>query len=101
MSIGKGTRYSIIHAGSENGFIKKAEHIIMNSELNAFKFENWLKDKLLPYLPVNSAIILDNASTHSRQYNRPPVKSSNMKTIKNWLINNNINFNNSAKKSNY
>jgi uncharacterized protein YaiL (DUF2058 family) len=31
MSVGKGTRYSIIHAGSENGFIPGAEHIIINS----------------------------------------------------------------------
>ncbi len=50
-SIGKGTRYSIIHADSENGFVEGAEEIFINSEINGEKFENWLQNKLLPNLP--------------------------------------------------
>jgi transposase len=98
MSVGKGTRYSIIHAGSENGFIPGAEHIIINSAFNSLKFEDWLKNKLLPNFAPNSVVILDNATTHSKQYNKPPVQSSNVKTIKNWLDINNIYYNNSANK---
>jgi hypothetical protein len=33
MSIGKGARFSIIHAGSENGFIAGAEHVSISSEV--------------------------------------------------------------------
>ncbi len=46
----------------------------------------------------NSVVILDNATTHSKQYNKPPVQSSNVKIIKNWLDINNIYYNNSANK---
>ncbi len=67
MSIGKGTRYSIIHAGSEDGFVDGAEQIFINNEINSDKFEDWLQNKLLPHLPPNSVVIYDNASTHSRQ----------------------------------
>jgi hypothetical protein len=73
-SIGKGTRYSIIHAGSENGFVEGTEEIFINSEINGGKFENWLQNKLLPNLPPNSVVVLDNDSTHSRQYNKPRYK---------------------------
>ncbi len=48
-------------------------------------------------MPPNSVIVLDNASTHSRQYNKPPTQCSTVKTIKNWLTNK-INFNINAKK---
>jgi hypothetical protein len=75
MSVGRGTRYSIMHAGSENGFISEAEHIIINSAFNSLKFEEWLKNKLLPNLVPKSVVILDNATTHSKQYNKPPVQS--------------------------
>jgi transposase len=98
MSIGKGTRYSIIHAGSEDGFVDGAEQIFINNEINSDKFEDWLQNKLLPHLPPNSVVIYDNASTHSRQYNKPPTQSENKNSIKNWLILNKIKFNNNAKK---
>jgi len=98
MSIGKGTRFSIIHAGSENGFVAGAEYISINSEINGQIFENWMETKLLPKLSPNSVVIYDNASTHSVQYNKPPVKSSTVKTIKNWLLINKIEYNQSAKK---
>ena len=45
MSIWKGIRFSIIHAGSENGFFSGAEHISINSEINGEIFENWMKTK--------------------------------------------------------
>jgi hypothetical protein len=52
----------------------------------------------LPNLPPNSVVILDNASTHSRQYNKPPLQSDNKNKIKKWLIFNKIKFSESAKK---
>ncbi len=92
ISVGKGTRYSIIHEGSENGFVDEAEQIFINSEINSEKFENWLQNKLLPNLPPNSIVVFDNASTHSKQYNKPPLQSANKNTIKKWLILNILNL---------
>ncbi len=97
MSIREETRYSIIHAGSEDGFVDGAEQIFINNEINSDKFEDWLQNKLLPHLPPNSVVIYDNVSTHSRQYNKPPTQSANKNSIKNWLILNKIEFNESAK----
>jgi transposase len=98
MSIGKGTRYSIIHAGSEDGFVDGAEQIFINNEINSDKFEDLLQNKLLPHLPPHSVVIYDNASTHSRQYNKSPTQSTNKNNIKNRLILNKIKFTESAKK---
>jgi transposase len=99
MSIGKGTRFSIIHAGNEDGFIIGAEEIFVNSEINSQLFEKWLKEKLLPNVPPCSVIVLDNAPTHSKQYNKAPVNSDNITTIRNWLKLNNISFKQNFKKS--
>ncbi|KAJ4446361.1 hypothetical protein ANN_13057 [Periplaneta americana] len=43
-------------------------------------------DKLLPNLPVNSVIVLDNASVHSRKDEKIPVMRNNKAEIRSWLI---------------
>jgi hypothetical protein len=58
-----------------------------------------MKTKLLPKLPPNSVVIYDNATTHSVQYNKPPVQNLTIKTIENWLLINNIEYNQRAKKT--
>jgi hypothetical protein len=35
MSIRKGTRYSIIHTGSGDGFVDVAEQMFINNEINS------------------------------------------------------------------
>ena len=72
---GKGDRLIILHAGSEDGWIKGAElvfvskkatgdyHDAMNSEL----YEEWFQHQLLPNIQRNSLIVIDNASYHSRK----------------------------------
>jgi hypothetical protein len=96
--IGKGLRFSILHAGSVNGFIKNAELILVDKELKAESFEKWLTEQLLPNLPKNSIIVLDNASTHSRQYSRIPTQANNKKFTIDWLTENNIPYPENALK---
>jgi transposase len=93
MSIG--TMVSIINCMSNNGLLNNSELISINKEINSDIFKQWLKTKLLP---PNSVVVFDNASTHSRQYSKSPTQCSTVKTIKNWLTNNKINFNINAKK---
>jgi transposase len=88
--IGKGLRFSIIHAGSEEGFVKDAELIHVNKELNSDSFENWLKFKLLPKLPKKSVIVLDNAKTHSKHFSDIPTQKSKKQEIIDWLTLKNI-----------
>jgi transposase len=90
--IGKGTRFSIINAGSLNGFVPNAEFIVSKTELNAEKFENWLQHYLLPNIPAHSIVIFDNCSTHSRQYNKTPTQCTTVGKIKEWLTTNSIEF---------
>jgi len=72
--------------------------VSINNEIKSEIFENWLITKLLPQLPSKSIVVLDNAPTHSRQINKPPVQNSNKNSIKDWLKTNNINFNNNLNK---
>jgi transposase len=92
-TIGKGARFAVIHAGSIEGFVENLKpKIVYKNEINSEIFEEWLEKELMPKLPENSLVIYDNCSVHSRQYNKTPTMSSNKTTIKEWLINNNIYF---------
>ncbi len=66
LKIGRGDRYSMIDTGSKNGFIKNSLLVLKNEELNAEKFENWIKNQLLQNIKEKSVIILDNAPIHSK-----------------------------------
>jgi prophage antirepressor-like protein len=56
----------MIDTGSKNGFIKNSLLVLKNEELNAEKFENWIKNQLLQNIKEKSVIILDNAPIHSK-----------------------------------
>jgi transposase len=45
----------------------------------------WLEQKLIPNLPPNSVIVLDNASYHNVQDDKPPTFSSKRNVMKVWL----------------
>jgi hypothetical protein len=50
MTVGKVTRFSIIHCIPNNGLLEKSLFVSINNEINSEIFENWLKTKLLPQL---------------------------------------------------
>ncbi|XP_043201307.1 uncharacterized protein LOC122370105 [Amphibalanus amphitrite] len=97
--IGKGKRLVIIHAESRNGFVsncfrafwsdgKLADyHESMNSEY----FEEWFSS-LIKQLQPNSVIVMDNASYHSRQLDKPPTAASKKEDLKAWLFHNDVPF---------
>ena len=65
MPYNKGQRLIVIHAGGEMGFVPGAQEI--------FK---WYNKKLLPNLPSNSIIVMDNESYHSVQTDRAPTTAT-------------------------
>jgi hypothetical protein len=68
--------------GSVNGFIDNALLIKVNEELDGEAFENRLKTQLIPNLPENCIIILDNAQTHSKHHSSIEIQSpTNQKTF--------------------
>jgi hypothetical protein len=48
----------------------------------SFLYIRWLEQKLLPNLPPNSVIMLDNASYHNVQDDKPPSLSSKRDVMK-------------------
>ena len=66
-SIGKGVCFTVINAGSEEGFINNAEKIIYKTEINAEIFENRFENQLMPNVPPFSVIIFDNCSVHATE----------------------------------
>lgn len=99
-STSEGKRYMILHAGNLNGFIEncscvfsaKSKSSDYHDNMDAEKFENWVKEQLVPNLKEPSLIILDNASYHSRLIEKLPTSSWNKKELQNWLSKENILF---------
>ena len=50
------------------------------------RFENWWNDQLLPNIPPNTLIVMDNAPYHSRRREAYPVQSWTKKKMVEWLI---------------
>ena len=67
---GKGTRLIILHTGGEDGWVDRADSVFQSKkatgdyhdEMNSTNFEEWFDDKLMPNIPRNSIIVMDNAS---------------------------------------
>lgn len=99
--IGKGSRLIVCHAGSAvSGFIPQSKLIFRSkskckssdyhSEMTAAVFRKWFEEQLLPYLEVNSVIVMDNASIHSLIVDKSPCSNTRKSDIVAWLANKNI-----------
>ena len=97
---GKGQRLIVLHVGSENGFLEGAGLVFRTSgkladyhgDMNSDKFEKWFQEELLPRLPNNAVIVMDNAKYHSRELDKPPTTSSTKKVMQDWLREKGIHF---------
>lgn len=92
---GKGARLILVHAGSSaTGFVqgaadyfraKKGNNADYHSEMDGKYFEKWFTDKLLPNIPANSIVAMDNAPYHSVALEKAPTKSTRKADIQLWL----------------
>lgn len=55
-------------------------------------YTKWISEKLIPNLPPNSIVVIDNAPYHSKQLNKPPTMASRKEEMQNWLTSKNIAF---------
>lgn len=91
-------RLIIVHAGGMSGFVPNAALIFKarstsgdyHGQMNAINFEKWMKEKLLPNIPQNTVVVMDNAPYHSVQTNKAPSKYAKKAEMINWLTQNNI-----------
>lgn len=98
----KGKRITILHAGTENGWIpntlflsaKNINHCNLDyhEDTTGEVFEEWFKNKLLNNVPERSVIVMDNAKYHSRQLNKVPNNSNTKLQIQEFLQKNDIYF---------
>jgi len=94
-----GNRLVILHAGSKNGFIPGAKLLYKlgstsgdyHGQMNYENFKKWIENKLLPNIPPESVIVMDNAPYHSVLAEKIPTKYSTKLNMIQFLRNKGIN----------
>jgi hypothetical protein len=96
--VSKGDRLIIVHAGGENGFVKDA--LLMwqsrastgdyHNQMNFDNYGKWLREKLIPNLPPNAVVVIDNAPYHNVLEEKCPNSNSTKVKMMNWLSEKNI-----------
>ena len=91
---GKGERLIIINAITIHGWVPNAKLVFKSSrktadyhgQMNHSLFTKWFTEMLLPNIPANSLIIMDNASYHNvLSENSDPTPNSKKEHIFRWL----------------
>ena len=96
----RGKRLVIVHAGGENGFVPgcallcgksmKNCHADYHDDMNGAVFEDWFEKKLIPNIPPNSVIVIDNAKYHTRQVELQPTMNSLKAVMLDFMMKNDI-----------
>lgn len=96
---GKGERFIIINAITKHSWIPGAKLVFKSTrktgdyhgQMNSELFKKWFTEMLLPNIPQNSLIIMDNAPYHNTLANySPPTPQCSKKKIREWLEQNKI-----------
>ena len=106
---GVGPRLIIVNAISTQGWVENAQLVFeakrytgdYHGQMNWENFSKWFTDQLLPNIPKNSLIILDNAKYHNVFVPETiaPSQSSKKDEIIKWLTRNEIPFRDDMLKS--
>lgn len=96
----RGPRFVIVHAGSKHGFVEKAQLVFLakkgtadfHHEMDGVTYEKWFKEQLIPNVPDDSVIAIDNAPYHTRKIEKIPNTKSKKEEIKCWLRDKNVEF---------
>ncbi len=96
---GKGERLIIINAITKSGWVPGSKLVFKSTrktgdyhgQMNWALFRKWFTEMLLPNIPEQSLIIMDNASYHNIfSEHSPPTHQSSKKKIKEWLEQNKV-----------
>lgn len=88
----------VVDVCTPNGFLQNARLVYQadtttrdyHGQMNNENFKKWITEKLIPNLPPNSVIIMDNAPYHSVLQEKVPSKSAVKRDMLNWLGKKNI-----------
>jgi len=96
---GKGERVIVINAITFDGWVNDAQLVFQakrktgdyHGQMDYDNFSKWFKERLLPNVPDNSIIIMDNASYHNAtEENRFPKSNARKEKLRQWLDDNEI-----------
>jgi len=96
---GQGERLIILNAITQSGWVPNAKVVFKSTrktgdyhgQMNWDIFKKWFSEKLLPNIPKNSLIIMDNAPYHNiLADNSAPTKNSSKARIYAWLESNGV-----------
>jgi transposase len=96
---GKGERLIIVNAISYEGWVEQARLVFKakrktgdyHGQMDWNNFSRWFTDQLLPNIPENSIIIMDNASYHNViEENVFPKANASKEKLRRWLDDNEI-----------
>lgn len=101
----KGNKFTIVHAGGEDGFVKNA-YLKFNfnyktedyHEVNFKNYKIWLQEKLIPNLPPRSVLVIDKTPYHNVQIDKCPTSNSSKDDMRSWLMRKNVPFTNEMLK---
>lgn len=91
---GKGERFIIINAITRNGWVPNAKVVFKSTkktgdyhgQMNGELFDKWFVEQLIPNIPINSIIVMDNASYHNiLSATSAPTQICSKKRIIEWL----------------
>jgi len=91
---GKGPRLIIVHAITEQGWVNDAKLVFQakrktgdyHDQMNWDNFSKWFIHQLLPNIPKNSLIVMDNASYHNVLVDDAfPTSSILKQELRDWL----------------
>lgn len=63
-----------------------------HDDMNFENYEKWIRTQLLPNLPPNSIIVVDNASYHNKDYDLAPNANTRKADMQSWLSEKGISF---------
>jgi transposase len=96
---GKGERLIILNAITKDGWVPNASLVFKSTkrtgdyhgQMNHELFTKWFKEKLLPNIPANALIVMDNASYHNvLSSHSSPTSNSKKEVIVDWLQKNGV-----------
>ncbi len=91
---GKGERLIIVNAITQDGWVNNAKLVFeakkksgdYHGQMDWNNFSKWFSSQLLPNIPKNSIIIMDNASYHNTiEDNTFPKSNSTKEKLRKWL----------------
>ena len=96
---GNGERFVIVNAITTEGWVPGAKLVFKSArktgdyhgQMNSELFQKWFQEKLLPNIPCNSIIVMDNAAYHGQlSVSSAPTPGCSKTRIQDWLASNKI-----------